>query len=319
MKLHSLCASIAFALCAACASPDPAVAGLAELRPSAAPSQPTRMQEADALYQAQQWADALALYRTELAARPQDVGVLNRIAHCEHLLGRYEGSLAAWTELARLREKDPTARYNIACANAQLGRVDAAFASLDEALARGFRDAKTLAGDGDLEVLRRDPRFEAIVRRVGAATAPTTSPSPAVDQFAFWVGEWDVFSANGGRAGASRIERILGGFVILENWSGADGMSGKSFNTYDPSTQRWRQHWVDDRGGVLDFRDGQFVDGVLTFHASWSQPDGSRRQRRLSFTDLGEAGVRQYSELSTDGGSTWTQEYELFYRRKAAQ
>jgi tetratricopeptide (TPR) repeat protein len=318
MKSKLLTAFALSLLSVACTSPSP-LASVAEPRTISDAVQQSPLERAEALFKQQQWADALALYRSEFAARPQDVHVLNRVAHCEHLLGRYDASLAAWTEMAALRPQDPTTRYNVACANAKLGLADAAFAALDDALARGFRDAQTLAGDADLEALRADPRFASVAQRVQAAASGPRPPPPAAEQFAFWVGEWDVFAPSGGRAGSSHIERILGGYVILENWSGADGMNGKSFNTYDPAKQRWRQHWVDDRGGVLDFGDGQFADGVLTLHSAWTQPDGTKRQRRLSFTDLGDDGVRQYSEWSSDGGASWTNEYELFYRRKESK
>jgi hypothetical protein len=51
---------------------------------------------------------------------------------------------------------------------------------------------------------------------------------------------------DGKPSGASRVERILDGCVIMENWStvGRPYM-GKSFNTYNPSDKTWTQHWVD--------------------------------------------------------------------------
>jgi len=212
MKLRTLPCAVLFFLCVGCASTEARVAvDPARADAISAQADATSMQQADALFQKQDFEGALALYRSEQSARPQDVVVLNKIAHCEHLLGRYERSLAAWTEMARLREQDPTARYNIACANAKLGRVDAAFAALDEALARGFRDARTLAGDTDLDALRADARFAGVVQRVRPPAPAPVAPPPAMEQFAFWVGDWDVFAPNGGRAGSSRIERILGG------------------------------------------------------------------------------------------------------------
>lgn len=38
--------------------------------------------------------------------------------------------------------------------------------------------------------------------------------------------------------------------------------------------------------------------------------------RRLTFTKISEDKVRQFGERSNDGGSTWTVEYDLEYRRK---
>lgn len=273
--------------------------------------------DADALYARKEWSAALEIYRTELARSSNDAALLDRVAHCEHLQGRFEQSLAAWEELARLRPRDPVAAYNVACANARLGRVDAGFAALERALASGFRDIAMLTSDSDLESLRSTPAWAPLIERAREAKPGAAKPPAELEQFAFWVGEWDVFSANGGRAGSSRVERILGGWVLLENWSGADGMQGKSFNSYDVARGCWRQHWVDDRGQALDFHNGKLENGALTFHASWKDASGAVIRRRMSFTDLGEKGVRQYSERSSDEGQSWQQEYELFYRRRA--
>lgn len=317
-------------LCGACAAPATQSTSLAKAqsapqRPVAANASnqtatptPTVL-DADQLFKRGEWSAALEIYRRELAARPDDLKLLNSSAHCSHLLGDFEASLAAWTTMAKQRERDPVARYNVACANARLGRTDAAFSALDDALTRGFRDVAMLSSDADLESLRADPRFASALERArklgtsSTASAPRT-PSPELEQFTFWVGSWDVFTADGARAGSSRIERILDGFVILENWTGADGLTGKSFNTFDVAQRSWRQHWVDNRGNVMDFHSGRLEGDVLTFQSEWKQPDGSPMRRRMSFTDLGERGVRQFSERSADDGGTWAPEYELFYR-----
>ena len=39
-------------------------------------------------------------------------------------------------------------------------------------------------------------------------------------------------TVGGQQAGHNRIERILEGCALLENWAGAGGMSGKSLNFY---------------------------------------------------------------------------------------
>ncbi len=78
-------------------------------------------------------------------------------------------------------------------------------------------------------------------------------PTPEAAQFDFWIGAWDVRTTQGDKpAGRSVITKILGGWVIEENWTSASGSSGKSFNTYAPRTRRWRQRWVGDAGTVTD-------------------------------------------------------------------
>lgn len=59
--------------------------------------------------------------------------------------------------------------YDIACANAHLGRVDLAFDALEKALNHGYRDLAHLQKDPDLESLHKDARWEKL-----AATADVT-------------------------------------------------------------------------------------------------------------------------------------------------
>ncbi|HKU13622.1 MAG TPA: hypothetical protein VJQ52_04450 [Steroidobacteraceae bacterium] len=101
---------------------------------------------------------------------------------------------------------------------------------------------------------------------LAAAESPPSVPPPGCPaevrrQFDFWIGNWDV-AVGGKTAGVNRIDRILDGCALLENWTGAGGMSGKSLNFYDPSRQQWHQTWIDDRGGSLAL-DGTFSGGKM--------------------------------------------------------
>lgn len=48
---------------------------------------------------------------------------------------------------------------------------------------------------------------------------PPCDTRPQASQFDFWVGEWDVI-VKGKPAGVNRIEKILNGCVLQENWKG---------------------------------------------------------------------------------------------------
>jgi hypothetical protein len=137
---------------------------------------------------------------------------------------------------------------------------------------------------------------------------------PPHRQFDFWVGEWDVF-ANGKPAGTNSIQRILDGCVIFENWTGAGGGAGKSFNFYNRQKGKWQQIWIDNRGGVLEFA-GEFKDGALHYEAESLAPNGSRIMHRLIFTRVAEDRVRQLWEQSRDDGKSWTVAFDGDYRRK---
>lgn len=111
--------------------------------------------------------------------------------------GRFEEARQICQKAIAWEPAEPAHRYNLACVEAVAGQRDAAFAALDEAVARGFKDTEVLGTDPDLASLRADPRFADVVRRVAqnaiarvdpAAGAPVVvpaapdGPAPAVDQ-----------------------------------------------------------------------------------------------------------------------------------------
>ena len=143
---------------------------------------------------------------------------------------------------------------------------------------------------------------------------PSACTAPEYRQFDFWIGEWDVVTTQGhDPAGSSSIQLILDKCVILENWTG--GVTGKSFNHYDPTTKKWIQDWVDSASASVHF-EGALDNGVMSFYADNLNPDGTHARRHLQFFKLDEDHVRQFSQQSSDGGKTWSVEYDLTYNRK---
>jgi hypothetical protein len=145
------------------------------------------------------------------------------------------------------------------------------------------------------------------------APPPPGCPAEVRRQFDFWVGDWSV-SVNGEHAGDNRIELILEGCALLENWAGG-GMSGKSLNFYDPVRQQWHQTWVDDRGGSLHL-DGKFADGKMVLSGTKQNKAGKITLNRITWSPLPSDQVRQVWEQSTDDGKTWTVAFDGLYQRK---
>ena len=144
---------------------------------------------------------------------------------------------------------------------------------------------------------------------------PPGCPAEVRRQFDFWVGNWDVTVA-GKPAGVNRIEKILEGCALLENWQGVGGMSGKSVNFYDPRRERWHQTWVDDRGGSLGL-DGAFAGGKMVLTGTKKDPaTGKTTIDRITWTPLPADQVRQVWETSTDDGKSWTVAFDGLYTRK---
>ncbi|MES2005117.1 MAG: hypothetical protein V4450_11380 [Bacteroidota bacterium] len=144
------------------------------------------------------------------------------------------------------------------------------------------------------------------------------SANPVYRQFDFWIGEWEAFAPNGKKGGDSKVERLLDSCVILENWTSTQaGYSGKSYNTYNSSTGKWQQYWVDNKGGVTEYFDGHYEqDKMILQTFNQKQPDGTYKIQRMTFYKLNDDNVRQHGESSTDGGKTWKTGFDLAYRRK---
>jgi hypothetical protein len=150
------------------------------------------------------------------------------------------------------------------------------------------------------------------------ATAAPAQPCRASEPYRhldFWVGEWEVRGPKGNVVGTSSVQLILGDCVVFENWTGASGYTGKSFNLYNAVARKWKQIWVDDRGGMLEFS-GEFKDGALRYTGQSLAPDGKPLTDRLTFFPLTEGRVRQLWEKSADEGKTWNTVFDGTYIRK---
>jgi predicted esterase len=79
--------------------------------------------------------------------------------------GEYRRVEIALEMAVLVREDNAAAWYNLACARARLERATDALDALERAIAAGYRDAEHMAADPDLESLRGDDRFAALVAR----------------------------------------------------------------------------------------------------------------------------------------------------------
>jgi hypothetical protein len=93
----------------------------------------------------------------------------------------------------------------------------------------------------------------AFARVVSAdSSAVASCAAPAYRQFDFWVGDWDAFDVGGSiKVAHARVDRILDGCVLREDYQGADGHKGQSFTIYDAARKVWHQSWVTNRGELL--------------------------------------------------------------------
>ncbi len=78
-------------------------------------------------------------------------------------LRRLELSIDHFERALALDSRDPSTRYNLACALALAGRFAEALDALELSVQGGYRDGTHIREDDDLEALRDDPRFEQIL------------------------------------------------------------------------------------------------------------------------------------------------------------
>jgi len=126
-------------------------------------------------------------------------------------------------------------------------------------------------------------------------SASTPLPNPCADpqqrQLEFWVGEWDL-TWPGDKPGelehgTNSIHRLLDSCVVQENFSGGDAMHlrGMSLSIFDTRARKWKQTWVDNEGGYLDFV-GELKDGQMILARDAVRPDGRKVIQRMVFKNI---------------------------------
>lgn len=148
-------------------------------------------------------------------------------------------------------------------------------------------------------------------RRKRQEETHTKAPLQQLRAFDFWCGAWRVTDPQSGKLlGFSKIDAILGGRVLHEQWSGTDGYCGESFNIFDKDRQCWHQSWVSDNGTLL-LLDGGMMEGAMDLRGMTA--DGERH--RIRWTPQADCSVVQLWDASSDGGASWRQRFAGLYRR----
>lgn len=150
-----------------------------------------------------------------------------------------------------------------------------------------------------------------IQARAAAAEDVSQASCPAAfHQFDFWVGDWDVFDVNPPhRVARARIDSILNGCVLHEDYQGAEGHEGQSLTIYDLTRNVWHQTWVTNRGDLLEI-EGNIENGDMVLRGknqrgalvrgTWKPVNGE---------------VRETAATSTDNGNSWEPWFDIVFRR----
>jgi hypothetical protein len=147
-------------------------------------------------------------------------------------------------------------------------------------------------------------------REGGPVTACT---APEHRQFDFWAGNWDVFDVgNPTQVARVRVEKILGGCALSEDYQGTDGLHGLSYSIFDATRKIWHQTWVTNRGQLISI-EGELRNGEMTLSGALRSGAQAERQIRGTWKKSDE-GVRETAVTSSDNGKTWQPLFDLIFR-----
>ncbi|MFW6158889.1 MAG: TPR end-of-group domain-containing protein [Planctomycetota bacterium] len=108
----------------------------------------------------------IEFYEDILQRNPDFVEVLMLLGTLYTGNQMYRKGLAVDRRLAELRADDPIVHYNLACSYSLIGQIDEAFDSLFKAVELGYRDLEHMNQDEDLDGMRSDARYAALVERM---------------------------------------------------------------------------------------------------------------------------------------------------------
>ena len=100
---------------------------------------------------------------------PKFVEPLQQLGEAYTRAGRYTDGLTVDRRLVKLRPRDPTAWYNLACSLSLLERLTEATRALKKSIALGYNDWSHLQRDPDLASLRRAPQFQHFLAKARAS------------------------------------------------------------------------------------------------------------------------------------------------------
>jgi uncharacterized protein (TIGR02246 family) len=296
---------------------------LAPLRASVAQPPAADLQRANAFFQQADWAHALEAYRAIASAHPSHALSRFRLGVAQTELGQYTDAEKSLREGERLGMPVGQSGFRLAQMFVETNRPDSAVSQLLRSAGAGFGlPPSALESDRHISKLKGNPKWNEVLEAFDAVIQPCKH-DPRFREFDFWIGDWDVRPTGASASSPPARNTVTleeNGCVVMEHWNAQGGSTGQSFNIFDRSIGQWRQTWVDNVGGQHDYR-GSLKDGNMVFMGDTPAPNGrlGRVPTKLTFFHLGADSVRQFSEISNDGGKTWITSYDLMYvRRKGA-
>ncbi len=279
----------------------------------------TSFQTADSLYFAGDWKDAAVIYTQLLKDTSTNSIEWQRLGFANYNLGKPDEALMNYKKAEANNPPAAMQPYlysRMAKVYSIKNNNDKALGYLDKAISTGYINLKELDTCKEFTTLQTDPKFKELRTKVYNGLFPCLTNAHA-REFDFWAGEWDVYATGTKNlVGHSLVQIISEGCALLENWDGGNS-TGKSINFIDPNTNKWKQSWAGSyANGIQEFVNGEYKDSAMRFEYETKNAQGKSVTGKFIFYNQGADQVRQFNEMSDDGGKTWTTNYDFTYIRK---
>jgi hypothetical protein len=148
-----------------------------------------------------------------------------------------------------------------------------------------------------------------------AAESASCAKNPEVRQFDFWLGQWNVAAAGSSGNAHSTVTLSLDQCLIVENWDGGRGHSGRNIFGYSADDKSWYGMFADNEGRVHVFTSGRVLPGSAEFQGPSRGPNGESVLNRLKVLRVSPGKIEQTWEKSADNGTSWNVVFRAEYSR----
>lgn len=247
------------------------------------------------------WQSVISLLTPIVEDDPQDASAIFYLGYALHADGQWKKAKDFHERATQFEGTRPAALYNWGCALALLGESDAALEKVRESIRAGFVVGSSLERDPDLEGIRDSVGFKSLVKEIRSW-----------HELDFWLGEWKVRDSDGDELGTSRVSAQEKGHLIVEKWTNHLGGTGTSMNYFHPEDKKWKQHWVDDDGSILEMT-GEFKDGAMRYAGTMRMKFGETFQTRMQLEPKTDGEVHQLIERFNAESSEWETYFQGTY------
>lgn len=294
-------------LASACvtAAPETATSAMAQ------PQTESLAAAAQEAYTAEDWGKVVELYRQLTAEEPGSGRYWYRLAVGLRYTGEFDQAHQALDAAAKVNVPVSYTDYERAKIAATQHKNAEAMKLLNTAANAGLAGSDRVLENEHLAALAGEPGFDALLEQLETNKYPCRDSK--FHEFDFWIGEWQIASADGQLGGTNSIQALEQHCLIMERWTATDGTTGTSMNFFDLSKGRWVQQWVSS--GSQIHIEGGLVDGsmVLTGFIRYIR-NNQHADFRGKWTPMADGRVRQFFEQA-DADGNWTPWFEGFYTR----